>query len=145
MNSNAYSDALLAAAMEKITASQNRVNDLRSRNRTITIIFVGAILGYSLEKADGIVAVLLPIAAILVVLAQYWQEHILHRYQHGWQALDERTRKYISGTLIEDNFRLLDYHKQDERKAWFSSTSGWIFVLLFLGSFGTLLINWLAR
>ncbi len=140
--SRKYTDALLCAAMAKITAELNRINDLRSKNRTITIVFVGAILGYSIEKADVFTAVFLSIAAMLVVLCQAWQEYILHKYQHGWHGVDRRTRSYIQRTLDDDCFTLLEYKKEDEKKAErFSKTSGWIFVLLFLGSAGVLFLK----
>ncbi len=93
MRDKKYSDQLLSAALTKITAEQDRINDIRSKNRTITIVVVGAVLGYCIKVDDLQSSIFLTLAAILVVLAQTWQEYILHKYRHGWHGIDKRTRQ----------------------------------------------------
>lgn len=138
-----YSDTILAAVIGRISSEQDRINGIREKNRSLSVIIVGAVIGYSatsIGKPIGTtIPVILGIASTIIVAVFALQDRILHGYRHGWLESDIRTRKYIWGKLGDNEFKPLEYLKSDESGAgFFSKSTGWLYVVLFIGSLGSI-------
>ena len=136
-----YSDAIIVTALARVSSEMDRIASIRQKNQSFALAIVGAVLAFSATSTSTAIPVLIGIAATLVVAAFAWQDRVLHRYRHGWFKSDMRTREYIWGTLGEDDFKPLEYRRKDEESAeFFSKSSGWLYVVLFLGGTASTLL-----
>ena len=125
---------VIASAIGKIESEIGRIEDMRAKNRQLSIIVCGAVIGFMIKEQFIHNIVLMAFSEVLVALVYWYQDFRLHRYRHGWNAVDKRIRKFVRGEISEKEARLLDYDYDAENKAKFlSRSSGLTYLILIMG------------
>jgi len=127
---------VLASAIAMVESQLGRNNEARSKNRNLAIVVVGAIIGFSVQETDASMMLMLGLIAATGTVLFWYQDYQLHKWQHGWQGVRKRIRRYIRGEIKEEKLRLLQYCQADEGNArLFSKSSSFLLVLLAIGAF----------
>lgn len=126
---------IISSLNSRISSELGRIEILRDRNRNLAIIITGAIIGFAFKEPDFDQSLIMCFAAVIVSLLFWYQDYRLHRYRHGWHGVDKRLREYINDDLKDENFKFLDYKRNDERDAsFFSKSSSFTYVILIGGA-----------
>jgi hypothetical protein len=140
----AQDPTIIAAAIARIQAEIGRIENLRSKNRQVSIIVGGAIIGFAIKESSLANVFAISFVSIVVMFVFYYQDLRLHRYRHGWNAVDKRIRKYVRGEIDATELRLLEYDNEAEKTAeLFSKSSGLTYIVIIVGSILTAIYKYI--
>ncbi len=74
---------IISAVMNRIATQLSKLNEQRLRNRQISLIVGGAIIGFAIKESDKWNVVAMCFAAVAATMVFWYEDYRLHRYQHS--------------------------------------------------------------
>lgn len=137
---------IIASAIDRIQNEMGRLEDLRSKNRNLSIIVAGAIIGFAIKEQVFQNIIAMSVGAVLTTILFWYQDYQLHKFRHGWHGVDLRLKDYIRGVITEDKYVFLEYRPDDEKNAtFFSKSSSFTYVILILGALFMLFYKYILQ